>query len=460
MSLHRSAPAAALLAAILLAAPAAFLSAGEWVSGPMLGYRAHREVAIWFETRDAHEVILRYHVAGHPETAREIIRRDPPATPAGGQPMTFVLPALEMGTAYTYSIVVDGEEQSFAYPLAFTTTDLWEWRRDPPDFTFLFGSCAYINEPRYDRPGEPYGKTVATFQSMARSGADFMIWGGDNTYLREADFSSPSGIWHRYAHDRALPALQPLLAAMHHYAIWDDHDYGSNNANRSFEFKHVTLQAFQTYWPNPSAGEPDNPGIYTKFVWGDAFFILLDNRYHRDDSRLDQHTHPEKTQWGARQFDWLKQSLLHARTLRLYPFKFIVTGSQFLSNGEPNGEGHEHFRREREELLAFIREHDISGVIFLTGDVHHTGLYRHRLDDSRWVYELTSSPLSSGAWTDVANSPKARDPQLVPGTLVGTQNYCRIRIAGPRDSRRVEITCIDKERTQRWQHTIPLSALR
>ena len=98
---------------------------------------------------------------------------------------------------------------------------------------------------------------------MADSGADFMIWGGDNWYLREVDYSSESGIWYRYMHERAQPAVQKLYAAMHHYATWDDHDYGCDDANKSFELKGVTLKAFKTYWGNTSWGEADNSAFDT-----------------------------------------------------------------------------------------------------------------------------------------------------------------------------------------------------
>jgi alkaline phosphatase D len=434
-------------------------AAGTLVSGPMLGYRAHRETVIVLETRDAREVRIDYQVEGRPETARSKTITAPWVSPAGGQPMKFVLPLLEMGSSYTYTLTIDGQLQTVPYPLAFKTTDLWEWRKAPPDFSFLFGSCAYLNDSAYDRPGTPYGKGTEIFRHMAESGADFTLWGGDNLYLREADYSSESGIWYRYSHDRATPDLQKLYAAMHHYATWDDHDYGPDNANQSFEFKDVTLAAFKTYWGNPTYGETDNPGVYGKFVWGDAAFFLMDDRTHRDDTTLDQEKNPRKTAWGDRQITWLKQSLLHAKALKNYRFKFIVTGGQVVqSSVKDRSETHELYRREREELIDFIQVNKITGVIFLTGDVHHTGLYRRPLGDNRSIYELTSSPFSSGSW-NAATSEKARDPLVVPGTLVGTQNYCQLRLTGPKDARAVVIRCYDKSNAFQWEHTIPAADL-
>ena len=113
------------------------------------------------------------------------------------------------------------------------------------------GSGAYFNEARYDRSGNPYGDGYEIYSNMAKAGADFMIWLGDNIYLREPDWNSWSGIIHRYTHDRAIPELQEFLASTHHYAIWDDHDYGPNNSDRGYWNKNQTMEAFKIFWANP-----------------------------------------------------------------------------------------------------------------------------------------------------------------------------------------------------------------
>ena len=468
---------------------------GTLVSGPMLGYRTHREVLIWLETRDAAEVSLTYQLAdtieatgltpvipaspakteaglsvftsasNAPSVATAVVtitHRAPAVSPAGTQPQKFVLPLLEMGRRYTYSITVDGKPQTFPYPLGFQTTDQWEWRKPEPDFSFLFGSCAYLNDPTYDRPGKPYGQGTEIFKHMAESGADFCLWGGDNIYLREADFSSESGIWYRYSHDRATADQQKLFAVMHHYATWDDHDYGNDNANQSFEFKDITLAAFKAYWGNPTYGESSNPGVYGKFLWSDASFFLMDDRTYRDETTLDQDKVHRKTAWGDRQFNWLKQSLLSAQSKKSQRFKFIITGGQVIQSviKTARSETHELYRREREELIDFIRENKITGVIFLTGDVHHTALYRRPLDEggTQFIYELTSSPLSSSSWAAAA-SEKADDPAVIAGTIVGTQNYCKISATGAEDTRALVIRCYDKANVFQWEKTIPASAL-
>ena len=449
-----------LVAVFLFTSVLAFAKA-TLISGPMLGYQAHREVLIWVETKEARTVDLDYWLAGKPETAKKITKTRPRVYPAGTQPMKFVVSLLEMGASYEYSLTIDGEKITRPYPLTFKTRTQWEWRTPPPDFKFIFGSCAYLNEPLYDRPGTPYGKGVEIFGQMADSGADFMLWGGDNWYLREADYSSESGIWYRYSHDRATPELQRLYAAMHHYATWDDHDYGSNDSNKSFELKDVSLAAFKAYWGNASWGEVDNPGVYGKFFWGDAAFFLMDNRWYRDDDLLDEKANPAKTQYGARQKEWLKAGLINAQKMEQghARFKFIVTGGQVLTDFGGSSETFAYYTHEREELLKFIVDQKITGVIFLTGDVHFTELAKKKIGPTQWAYELTSSPFSSGA-SNLGNTERKSDPHRVDGTLVVDQNYCTLAIGGPDKARVVTIACFDKTGAKRWERTISEAELR
>lgn len=415
----------------------------------MLGYAGHREAFVWVETRDAQKVALKFWLAGQPATARTIENTSLAVTPAGGQITHFRPGLLEMGSTYEYQLEIDGVAQELSFPARFRTQELWEWRKDPPNFSFVVGSCAYINDPAYDRPGKPYGRTTETLRLAGESGANFMVWLGDNWYYREADYDSVSGLWYRAQHDRGDPSLRRLLGSMHHYAVWDDHDYGPDDANFSYEYKRETLKIFKSYWGNHSYGEEGQPGVYNKFYWSDAAFILMDNHWYRDDALVNQDTHPGKTQWGRRQLEWLKQSLLSAKSLDHFTFKFIATGNQMLQT-TPDWDTHALYRAEREELLQFITDNGITGVIFLTGDVHHAGVYRRQLSpDGPWVYEVTASPLTSGV-EDPFKRAKDKDPFVLKHTLVADQNFVQVSVSGPTTDRAVEIKCIDKQGAVRF----------
>jgi alkaline phosphatase D len=457
-----------LLAALLLATlcAGAARAAGRLVSGPMLGYQTHREVAIWLEVEQAREISLTYtrltpapDPASPPPTTTLTLPAPPP-TPAGGQPLKFILGPLEMGARYTYTLAIDGVPAPRPYPLAFRTTEQHEYRHPAPDFSFLLGSCAYFNEAAYDRPGRPYGSDHPDiWSSMAASGADFMLWLGDTLYLREADYSSATGIWYRYRTDRATPALQPFLAALPHYATWDDHEFGPNNANGDWALAPVARAVFEAYWPNQSFGTPRDPAaIHHRFQWGDAVFLLLDNRTHRVDSTTpeDLPGYP-KTQYGPAQLRWLKQQLASRNeggARRHQRLTFIATGSQFLSRRlYPGSEDHQRFQAERAEIIDYIRANQIGGVVFLSGDIHYTEVLRR---DDLLPYpllEFTSSSLTAGAHT--------RELPADPGRLLAVQrnNYSRLTLSGPPDTRLLTFTVHDETGAELARHALPVADL-
>jgi alkaline phosphatase D len=477
------APAALALFLAFVAAPASSAhAAGRLVSGPLLGYQTHCEVAIWLETENAREISLTYIRADLPPQATvgstslttpaasspptetpqpvTVTLVAPSPTPAGGQPIKFILGPLEMGARYTYTVAIDGLPAPRPYPLAFRTTAQHEHRGPAPDFSFLFGSCAYFNDPPYDRPGRPYGTDVADIWStMAASGADFMLWLGDTLYLRESDFSSASGIWYRYRTDRATPALQPFLAAMPHYATWDDHEFGPNNANGHWPLAPIARAAFEAYWPNQTFGTPRDPAaLYHRFQWGDAVFLLLDNRTHRVDSttREDLPGYP-KTQYGPAQLAWLKQQLASRNeggARRHQKLTFIATGAQFLSERTyPDSEDHHRFQAERAEILDFIRANRIGGVVFISGDVHYSEVLRRDAPLPYPLYEFTSSSLTAGAHT--------RELPADPGRVLAVQqnNYARIALSGSPDARLLTFTVHDATGRELARHTVPVADL-
>lgn len=440
-----------LIAFFAFTVPSAAIAGGTLVSGPMLGYQTHREVAVWMDAEGARTVSLTYvrsdlpegTLADAPEARPVTITLVAPApTPGGSQPLKFIIGSLPMGARFTYTLAIDERPLTFAYPLKFQTTLQHEYRGPAPDFSFLLGSCAYFNDPPYDRPGRPYGSDRPPWASMAASGADFMIWLGDTLYLREADFSSESGIWSRYRTDRATPSLQPFLAAMPHYATWDDHEFGPNNSNGDWALAPIARAAFEAYWPNQTFGTPRDPSaINHRFQWGDAMFLMLDNRTHRTDSTLPDTPAYQKTQYGRAQLAWLKQQLASRNeggARRHLQLTFIVTGSQFLSQRfYPNSEDHHRFQAERAEILDFIRDNKIGGVVFLSGDVHYSEVLRRENLLPYPVFEFTSSALTAGAHT------RALEPDPERMFAVQRNNYCRIALSGPPEARRLTFSSHD-----------------
>ena len=445
-ALVRSGLAPPTSAALSDAAPAAAL-----VAGPMLADVTHRSAMVWVQTDGPAEVRLDA-VATDPGLPPEAGRATLTATVQTGPDGTgtIVLGGLAPGTTYDYDLVVGGQPVALPYPTALTTQPLWQWRSDPPAFTVAFGSCYYDNDPPFDRPGTPYGGSTAIFEQIRQKSPDLMLWLGDNVYLREVDWWSATGIEYRYGHNRAVPDLQPLLAAVPHYATWDDHDYGPNNADRSYVLKGVALETFSRYWPGATRGLPGVPGVFTQFEWGDVEFFLLDDRYHRAPNDAPP---AEQTILGREQLQWV----LDALTTSQAPFKVVAIGGQFL-NPIPVFETYAAVApAERQYLLDQIAARGIDGVVFLSGDRHHAELMRMERPGTYPLYEFTSSPLTAGASTYAArpDSPEHDNPIRVPGTLVtGPRNFGTLTVAGPRTDRTLTMRAFDAEGALLWEHAV------
>ena len=434
------------------------VSSAEIAAGPMLGFATHREATVWVQTTAPASVQLRYEPAETLEAGTPIEDAAPGETAAvttsaeNDHIARFTVTGLEPGIRYAYDVLLDGAAAPEPTPLAFSTQPLWQYRTDPPAFTAAVGSCAYVNDPPYDRPGDPYGGDYRIFESIRALDPDLMLWTGDNTYLREVDWWSEPGLRTRYAHTRALPEMQGLLANQPNYATWDDHDYGPNNSDRSYVLKGTALEVFQDYWANPSYGLPDVPGVFGHFQWHDVEFFLLDDRYHRTPSDLVA-TEPRQV-LGEAQLTWLLDALAASRA----PFKMVVMGGQVLNPAEVYENYVNVAPEERERLIEGIVERRIEGVVFLSGDRHHTELIRLQPEGFYPLYDFTSSPLTAGAATP---RDEMENPVRVPNTLVyGKRNFGTLTFSGPRTDRTLTMRTYDADGGLLWTYEVRAADLR
>lgn len=416
-------------------------------SGPMVGYSTMREVLLWAQTTEVAKVHFVYYDVENP---KERSQTDVHTTEAkDGFVARLIADDILPGKEYNYELFINGKQVARDYPMRFQSQSLWQWRTDPPEVNFAIGSCNYVNEERFDRPGKPYGSEHEIFKSIHEKKPDFMLWLGDNTYLREVDWNSRTGFLHRYTHTRSLKEMQPLLASTHHYAIWDDHDYGPNDSDGSYWLKETASEIFKLFWANPNYDVIGKGGITGSFHWADLQFFLLDNRYYRTSNRNQT---GKRQMLGKEQIDWLINALASSRA----PFKFVVVGGQVLST-EAGYENHAIFSEERHYLLQKIREAKIEGVIFLDGDRHHTIL--SSLQENRDVYplyDLTCSSLTAGA----NNRKEPLNKNGIEETFVGQHNFGLLNVSGPRTNRELKISIFDKDGEVLWTRRIRAQELR
>ena len=257
-----------------------------------------------------------------------------------------------------------------------------------------FGSCSKVSQY----------KTAPIFKAVAAQQPDMMIFAGDNSYFIVGDGSDkhfntsgpvgdwlfPEGMVNRHLITRVNPDLQDMLRSVPCYGIWDDHDYGPNNADRTFALREEATKAFIQMWANPAYGTAETPGTFSAFRHGPLEVFLLDDRYYKYSPQEHDDVTPETGSiWGAEQLAWLLQGLKDSTA----PVKLIANGTQVISQSE-GGEGHyREARGELDTLLAYLSEHKIGGVVFLTGDRHFSEAMQQALPSGPLVVECTSSPL-------------------------------------------------------------------
>lgn len=410
-------------------------------SGPMLGYSEMKEALLWVQTKSAAKVQFAYWEEG--TNGRKTLTGSKVTLKEEAFTAKLIADQVEPGKKYEYQLLINDKPVKLPYPTRFQTQTLWQYRTDPPNFTMAVGSCFYVNEEIYDRPGNPYGGGYNLMTAINDRRPDAMLWLGDNVYFREPDWYTRTGMMHRYTHTRSLPELQPLLASTHHYAIWDDHDFGPNDSDRGFIHKDETLEIFKLFWGNQNYGLPGKKGVTNFFQFADIDFFLLDNRYFRTPN--DRIT-GAKTLLGSDQIEWLIDALSFSKA----PFKIIAVGGQMLTTAKVYETYSNIAPEERGYILRRIEEEGITGVVFLSGDRHHTELSSYVNANGHAVYDLTVSPLTSG----VGNPANEVNDLRVPETLLVERNFGLLEFTGPRLDRRLTIRIVNANGTEVWNREI------
>ncbi|MBK6939064.1 MAG: alkaline phosphatase family protein [Planctomycetes bacterium] len=292
-----------------------------------------------------------------------------------------------------------------------------------------FGSCAKDVE---------FG-AVPAFSAMAEVKPDFALFLGDNSYfVRSASdrlFSTDEGPgeWEseplmlaRHLATRRRPELQALLRSTPCYAIWDDHDYGPNNSDRTFALRSESLRCFQRVWANPSYGTTTVQGVFSSFRRGPVEVFLTDGRFHRLSPRRAKELGTKPVIWGAEQFAWLADGLRSSDA----PVKIIACGTQFMNQGEPD-DGHWH--EARDEFFALLERIDsdrVGGVVFLSGDRHYSELMQLARTGKPSLVEFTSSPLQQGRSLGPRDDGQPTRRFAMDGNSFG---MVTIDVRGPRD---------------------------
>ncbi len=323
--------------------------------GPVVGAVTDKFAKIFVRTDRAASVKIQYSTAPDlSNSARSVTQRTRKVTDFTTQ---IPLEHLQPNTTYYFNILVDDVPQ-LAAPYPQFKTFVPAGQAVPFKFVVLTDFREVAKPP----------VQVQTFARANQEQPAFVIIGGD------FDHSNPQTIDERrqmfknlYTPARGLEDFVNLILRRYPVAhMWDDHDYGADNADKTYLGKGDALEVLQEYfpvYPIPLYGD------WQKFSYAQADFFLLDSRSERDPdsdpngpgkSMLDGDQLGEAGQWV-----WLTQGLLKSQAT----WKFILTPVVF-NRTVPKSDSWSGFPAERARLVKFIRDNNIHGVVFISGDLH------------------------------------------------------------------------------------------
>lgn len=261
--------------------------------------------------------------------------------------LSFSVTGLSPDTRYYYAIEIDG---------ALDRTRSGRFRTFPEgafSFRIALSSCAET------------GSNHAVFDTIRREDPLFFLHLGDFHY---EDIVKNDRALYRRAFDTVLtsPAQSALYRHVPLVYIWDDHDFGPNDAYGADLGGSAARLTYREYVPHyPLAvGDGDLP-IYHAFSVGRVRFILTDLRSERTLS-----TGPDdvaQTMLGARQKRWFKEELRRANGA--YPLIVWVNTVPWIGLG-PMGDHWGGYTTERRELANYFAAIDLRGLVIVSGDAH------------------------------------------------------------------------------------------
>ena len=179
--------------------------------------------------------------------------------------------------------------------------------------------------------------------------------------------------------------------------IWDDHDYGLNDAGANYIYKAESQQIYNDAWDiDQNDPRRSREGIYfseLKDIAGKKILIVgLDTRYFRSNlikigNSYKPHKNSNTTILGPIQWQWLEKELS-----REHDILILASSIQVLAT-EHRFEKWSNIPHERDKLLALLNKLS-SKVLIISGDRHRSGFYK--LDN---IYEFTSSSLNKGIFS-------------------------------------------------------------
>lgn len=347
------------------------------------------------------QIELETGAAGRAVISREVA----PAERGDGGFVHVDAAGLAAGARYRYAFVVfEGGAPVARGPFGFVRAAL------APDalevVTFAGTSCTHQN-------GAPY----PVLAEAAKRKVDFFLHGGDHVYTDAGadDAMTLPQYRAKYAQAWGASGMKALHGSTGMILTWDDHEIANNWNPETFPAARLDAARRAFFEHRATRRDPAAPNrLWRSFAWGKTLeVIVLDVR----SERLPSTRAAANAQFiSPLQMAWLKQRLTQSQAV----FKLVLTSvpiSNFPLSAASESDKWEGYPAQRDDILAFVRDQKLTGVVWLSGDLHFGCVGSVGTTEARMkMREILMGP----GGTD-ANNPDLPAPQFE--RVIGEKNF-------------------------------------
>jgi alkaline phosphatase D len=249
-----------------------------------------------------------------------------------------------------------------------------------------FGSCNKLDKPQ------------VMWDAVNANNPNLWVWLGDIIYADTTDMKALAGMYKKL---KTTPGYKKMREKTQVMGVYDDHDYGANDAGKSFPKKKQSKKCLMDFLDVPMrATVRAREGAYNSYTFGKGAqtvkVIVLDTRYFRDSLVPDptkQRRYIPNTEGdmlGAAQWKWLENELKNSKA----NLNFLCTSIQVVADDH----GHEkwgNFPNNRKRLLSLIVKTQPKNLMIFSGDRHMAEISKMDIQGLPYpLYDFTSSGMT------------------------------------------------------------------
>lgn len=191
--------------------------------------------------------------------------------------------------------------------------------------------------------------------------------------------------------------------------VWDDHDFGPNNSDRTSAGRPAAQQVYRECVPHYPLADP--AGIYQSWQVGRVLYIASDVRSFRDPNTNP--AAPSKTMLGTAQKAWMEALLLSTSAEALV----WQCPSRWVGDSDTWGE----FIHERAQMVELFGDTGwLDRMVYMTADMHSLSMCSGPANPYGAFPMYMFASLDAGAWST--------GPEYDLGSVPGRRQYGTMRV--------------------------------